>query len=1006
MERTASCPSCHRGIFAEDVFCSWCGARVGDRTSGDGEARRALAARTLPTGDREVCGSCNGPILPGDVFCPACGARSASGDPAAVGELWAAIPRRVCDSSGGKYEFVRELGRGGMGIVFVARDRELERLVAIKVLSPAWLTDESMVERFRREARTIASLRHESIVTVYDEGRAGDLSYFVMDYIEGVSLSQILRTHGPLPIACVEALLYRVASALAYAHRPGRGIVHRDIKPSNIMVDSEGHAVVMDFGISKMSERPSGLTSTGLVMGTPEYMSPEQCRGHTVTHESDQYSLGAVMYALLTGAPPFTGPFYQVLMAHQTETVPGILERRPDCPPELAAAVERMLAKRPSDRWPGLRDAVKALGLRPLAPDDPALEELGRLVRMVADKPGSGRDTGTGSDTRRTPTSIRILPHPDELEVGDEVSLRATVLFADGVEEAGADISWESTHPNIARVDDATGQVVAVAAGSALITAVGGSLKESLAIQVVPPRVMELFVEPRQVELPVGSTLRLQAEPRDKRGGRLEGSVTWSSSNPRIVTVSDDGVVTARTDGSASVLAHCQGVGVSASVRVVPKEEEAPASGSRAVSHVDLSSPPDEVRVSETFRIAATPMDDQGRPLKRPVEWSVEDPGVLEHLGNGRFRAVGSGEGAVLAEADGARSRVRVYVLAAPPAPTESTAPGARSATSRPPAGASASDPGSPTPKSRTGAGALRALGGRGLYLGIAAAVILVIGGFWLVPRLLGPGEPPTVSELTLSTADGPVGTGGLRLVPGDTVVLQAAAADAEGAPLDRPVTWSSDLPSVAAVDPAGMLVALAGGVAHLTASSEGVRRDLTVTVDVPVAELVVRTGAGDPLAGPLELTEGESAALSASVLDVLGDSVADAPVRWTSSSASVATVDANGRVRATGSGRATLTAASGDVSGTVDVVVGAAPRPPPEPPPGPGTLRVTVNPWAYVFVDDQQRGNGRERDLPVTLRPGRHRVHLEIEGRILFDTTVVIQSGETVTIRKGGNDG
>ena len=302
--RTASCPSCHREIFAEDAFCSWCGTRVQTRELRTGESRRMLARQTIPTGERTTCESCHSPILPGDAYCSTCGARyGTEATDAGFGDSWTSIPLRVAEGSGGKYEFVRELGRGGMGIVFMARDRELDRPVAIKVLSPTWLTDEAMVQRFQREARVVASLRHESIVSVYDVGRAGDLHYFVMDYIEGVSLSRILRTYGPLPIPAVEAVLYRVGHALSYAHRPGHRIVHRDIKPSNIVLDMEGRPIVMDFGISKVSETPSGLTRTGLVMGTPEYMSPEQCRGHTVTHESDQYSLGCVVYAMLTGAP-------------------------------------------------------------------------------------------------------------------------------------------------------------------------------------------------------------------------------------------------------------------------------------------------------------------------------------------------------------------------------------------------------------------------------------------------------------------------------------------------------------------------------------------------------------------------------------------------------------------------------------------------------------------------------------------------------------------------------
>jgi serine/threonine protein kinase/uncharacterized protein YjdB len=912
-QRTASCPSCHRGAFPEDAFCSACGTRLQSRDRvAPGESRQSLARRTIPTGDRTTCGSCNNPILPGDFFCSTCGARyGAEPIDAGFGDAWASIPQRVTEGSGGKYEFVRELGRGGMGIVFMARDLELGRPVAIKVLSPSWLTDEAMVTRFQREARTIASLRQESIVSVYDVGRAGELHYFVMDFIEGVSLSTILRTQGPLPIPVVEAILYRVGLALSYAHRPERGIVHRDIKPSNIMLDPEGRAIVMDFGISKVSEAPSGLTRTGLVIGTPEYMSPEQCRGHTVTHESDQYSLGCVVYAMLTGAPPFTGPFYQVLMAHQTEPVPRILDIRRDCPPRLAAATERMLGKLPGDRWPDILDAIKALGLRPPAPDDPVVEEIGRLVRETAERTGSGGVGDDGGHTRRTPTSMRIMPRPDDLEVGDQVGLVATVLFPDGVEEPGREVTWESTDPTVARVDPSTGELVAVAPGSVLITAAGVGVREVVAVDVKPPQVVQIAIEPAEVQIEVGTSARLSARPRSKRGDVLERSITWSSSDPRRASVSADGVVTAKRNGTVSVLAHCEGVGTASVVRVVA--------------------------------------DRTGAPPSSPA-------GALDG-------------GSAAGKSDARTQRI----LPDPPTP-----PVTRPETAQVPSHSA----GSPTPpRSRV------------LIVGVPiAALVLAAGGYWLAHR----SEPtPTVAAVRILTADGAAAADVLRVAPGDTLDLSAAASDAKGAVVDRPVSWSSGDPTVASIEAGGMLVGLARGTTRISASAGGVSREVTVTVRAEPAEVVLRAQGDSAAVSAIDLTVGQGIALGATVTDRRGRPLDDTPVAWRSSSASVASVDGNGQVTGRSVGQAVVSARAGEASREVRVsVTGRRPAPPAS---GHLVLRIVPS-WAIVYVDGVSHGE-HTGGLELRIAPGQHHLRLENPRMMPVDTVFDVQAGARVEL-------
>ena len=203
-----------------------------------------------------------------------------------------------------EYEILDELGRGGMAIVFKAREKQLEREVAIKVLPFSLAFDKEFVERFQREARTSAKLEHPSIIPIYRVGKSGRVIYFVMKFLRGKPLASVLAARGSLPPAEIRQVLVQVARALAYAHKGG--IVHRDIKPDNIMFDEHGQAVVTDFGIAKAATGGK-LTGTGMSIGTPHYMSPEQARAQQLDGRSDIYSLGVVAYQCLTGSVPFDG---------------------------------------------------------------------------------------------------------------------------------------------------------------------------------------------------------------------------------------------------------------------------------------------------------------------------------------------------------------------------------------------------------------------------------------------------------------------------------------------------------------------------------------------------------------------------------------------------------------------------------------------------------------------------------------------------------------------------
>jgi serine/threonine protein kinase len=279
----------------------------------------------------------------------------------------------------GEYEILGELGRGGMAIVYLAHEIALDRKVAIKVMLPAMLHGVGMVERFKREARTAANLSHPTIIPIYTVKEAGELIYCVIKLVEGTPLDSVMRELSQLPIPMVQGILAQVGGALGYAHR--HGVIHRDIKPGNILIDDEGWAVVTDFGIAKVVSS-SGLTSTGMAIGTPTYMSPEQATADEVTGASDQYSLGVVASEMLAGRPPFVGSSMVALMySHNHDEPPSIRQFRPDCPEELCNAIMRMLRKAPEDRFATMEDAVAAAGARPLMHDDPSRSQLIALAK-------------------------------------------------------------------------------------------------------------------------------------------------------------------------------------------------------------------------------------------------------------------------------------------------------------------------------------------------------------------------------------------------------------------------------------------------------------------------------------------------------------------------------------------------------------------------------------------------------------------------------------------------
>lgn len=333
------------------------------------------------------CRACQYGMAAIERFCPKCGTPRAGIDATAAPKSpWQKVLDRLKAATAGRYEVLQELGRGGMAAVYLAHEVALDRKVAIKVMRPDLMLDEVMVERFMREARTMAAFQHPNIVTVHAVESADELHYFVMQYVPGMALDRIIRSVGQLPVAAMQSVIFQAANALAYAHRAG--VIHRDIKPANILIDQRGNAIVTDFGIAKVADLST--TATSSQMGTPQYMSPEQCNGTALTPASDQYALGNVAYEMLVGEPPFRRDAAIALaVAITTEKPRPIDVHRKDCPRDIGEGVLRMLAKEPARRWPSLAEAAAAIGGDHLADEDPVRDYLATLAKAEAPSPGS-----------------------------------------------------------------------------------------------------------------------------------------------------------------------------------------------------------------------------------------------------------------------------------------------------------------------------------------------------------------------------------------------------------------------------------------------------------------------------------------------------------------------------------------------------------------------------------------------------------------------------------------
>jgi eukaryotic-like serine/threonine-protein kinase len=306
----------------------------------------------------------------------------------------------------GRYRVTRKIGGGGMADVYLAEDQELGRRVAVKILHNRYQNDDQFVERFRREATHAAGLSHPNIVAIFDRGEADGSYFIVMEYVEGRTLKELIRSRGPCPIPVAIAYTRQVLSALRYAHR--NGVVHRDIKPHNVIVDPEGVVKVTDFGIARAGA--SQMTEEGAIIGTAQYLSPEQARGAPVDQTSDLYSTGVVLFELLTARVPFNGESpVEIAMKHIAEPPRAPSDLRPEVPEDLDHVVLRALAKEPKDRYQSA--AAMDSDLEEVARGGHVPVETAEAATMVL---GAGAvDTTAATQVRRPRTGPDVPPDFD-----------------------------------------------------------------------------------------------------------------------------------------------------------------------------------------------------------------------------------------------------------------------------------------------------------------------------------------------------------------------------------------------------------------------------------------------------------------------------------------------------------------------------------------------------------------------------------------------------------------
>ncbi len=813
-----------------------------------------------------TCTRCGQPMSASDRFCANCGTGNPmvgrQADSSGSGSVWDAVQQSLRVATRGEFDIAGELGHGGMAAVYLAHDIGLDKKVAIKVMAPALMADPSMIGRFQDEARTVAKLEHPNIVTVHAARQAGGLYFFVMKYVVGRDLDSILE-HGPLPLAVVQAVIYQVATALQYAH--GRNVIHRDIKPSNVMVDLEGNAVVMDFGIAKL-RGARGHTMVGAAIGTPPYMSPEQCLGKEVSPASDQYSLGMVTYHLLTGRPPFSGEPIPV-MRQQIEVDPPPIEHLAEgpCPPKVRDGVRRMLAKAPEDRWGSVVEAARALGGHPVAVDDPLRDEIARLSQSGGFIPPTQIFTTPLSPSPQvgwTPgpvaPTVPITPTPSA-----PVTPPASVPFA-------APPSAPVTPPSAAPLTPPTVPYTAppvIQPSAPLTPPPSGPLTPA----PVPP-----FTPPPMAPATVPYTPSMAGPVSTPPSGIGELPPMAPPVVPATALVPPDalqpaGLAAAPATAPMPAAAPSRprtGPVAAAALRPQPKPPWLLIGGAAvavaavavvvmlalrqpATSDVTLAVAPPELNLG-AGQEGTLSID--GVPGGTPVAWRSSDDAVATVDADGRVRAVREGRALIIASAadraDTAVVTVAPGAVAEPPRTArlevrpadtqvqvgdavtlrvEAFDQGNRSMTAPQVRWRSSNERAVAVTQAGTVTG--RAVGSATVTAaagGVEASAIIRVLAVARPADTTGPPPPPRRVAVVAVTPPR------IELDVGQTAAVIAEARDAQGRPFDRPIAFRSDNAGVANVSERGEVRAVAPGNAVIVAASDGIEGRAMVQVRAP----------------------------------------------------------------------------------------------------------------------------------------------------------------------------
>jgi serine/threonine-protein kinase len=601
----------------------------------------------------------------------------------------------------GEYEIMAELGRGGMATVFLAHDIQLDRKVAIKVLNQQLLEGPGtaeMVDRFKLEARTAAALSHPGIIPIYAVRDNRPLLWFVMKFVPGRPLDSIIEETAPLPVPMVRSILGSVAEALAYAHR--QGVVHRDVKPANIMIDSDGHPVIMDFGVARVSQG-QGLTMSGAAVGTPHYMSPEQCQALAATGASDQYALGIVGYEMLTGRHLYEGDSAVTIMYRQAyHPVPDQAAFGSQTPPELADVIIRMLQKEPGDRWPNLEDVIPLLrgataveearvrtSMASLAATGPQRAILARVSTPRSPTPLTTRGVpaGTPRSSGGVAGAHAATPAPAADPPASAPTARRTIpswalLVAVVLALGAGGLLWSrfQSEPFQAPVVESTPPATGVAADSPSATlpprgpgepetppppAAEPPLARGTTAEAATVAGIQFVSAP--VTLVEGDSALLRVEVRDGQGQVLRRPVTFRSQNPQLAVVRGNGIVVALGPGRVAVTAGSGGRTARTELEIIP-----------LIASVTVSPAAETLALSRSTTLTAIARRRDGAEVSgAAITWRSSDEGVAVVSSNGRVTALTPGTTTITAAASGRRGSALITVAAPAVAPPPPVAP-------------------------------------------------------------------------------------------------------------------------------------------------------------------------------------------------------------------------------------------------------------------------------------------------------------------------------------------